>query len=883
MSILVTIVPLAVTLIVLGLAAFHVIKSVIKGLKRSIGSLIAIILSAVTAGIINLFLCKPDSGIVSGIIGAIKGMLSSGAVKDILDVEELGDALAHYGAMLIAPLFFMILFILLNVIFGIVLGILVRVIPPYKRPNILVDRLGGAGVGLLCGILASLLICSPIVGTFDTISAVANIDMGEEDGGSNEQVSWLGDISESTPMVIFRNFGCNWVYGMLSSTDFEGEKVYLKQDITAIIDVVNSIDVLGEDMADYDETQIEAIEKVIGHVDNSALLEHVVAGVFSEASEKWIAGDTFAGIEKFSAGELFDPVIDSVLGTMATSDRTTISADLTTMKDVFAVLIENDLLSAGEDYQAILVKIGENDIVSELLMIINANSRMSHIADDITTLSIRALATTIGIPADSNVRYDALMDDIAQVLQNSRGMSNAERVESITPDVVASLSDYGVYVSGEAAESIAESMVSDLGDLGNVSADDVSEFFAVYTLGAGVPQSETRGNGYTFDLLGNEDDDFSVEFTSDGRIVINGKELKNYKASNLEGSAAYGMGKRGENIGDAAYLYSADSMKSTLITMEDIVSQMSKYADSEDVQKEAELIGEILVEAADVFGDVDLDDMNPEDMLDKMGGIMDKMSESSVFGGKAMENMLTAVLQSDTVTSATGLSHKEITDFANKLNGMVNDTDKSYSDVTTTVSGVIKTVNNATDSTMSNEQKAENIEELINNITPDTADLVADMITPSYVENMGVPTAQSASASDMITSLLHNMADYSENGDPSRIKAESDAVNQLMSVALNSADKSNKRMFSGDGDSKLGISAYDFVALMLDSEVISKTLEETVYGNGYVHNPLGLDSLGEADETDINAALARYASEHNGAEVRRGLVAVASLLNVNFE
>jgi len=214
---------------------------------------------------------------------------------------------------------------------------------------------------------------------------------------------------------------------------------------------------------------------------------------------------------------------------------------------------------------------------------------------------------------------------------------------------------------------------------------------------------------------------------------------------------------------------------------------------------------------------------------------------------------------------------------------MVNDTDKSYSDVTSTVSGVIKTVNNATDSTMSNEQKAENIEELINNITPDTADLVADMITPSYVENMGVPTAQSASASDMITSLLHNMADYSENGDPSRIKAESDAVNQLMSVALNSADKSNKRMFSGDGDSKLGISAYDFVALMLDSEVISKTLEETVYGNGYVHNPLGLDSLGEADETDLNAALARYASEHNGAEVRRGLVAVASLLNVNFE
>lgn len=883
MSILVTIVPLAVTLIVLGLVAFHVIKAVLKGLKRSIGSLIAIILAAVTAGIVTSFLCKPDSGVVSGIIGFIEGILSSGTMKDILAIEELGDALAHYGTMLIAPLFFMLLFILANIIFGIILGILVRVLPPYKRPGILADRFGGAGVGLLCGVLASLLICSPIVGTFDTVSAVANIDMGEKDGNIKEQVSWLGDISESKPMVIFRNFGCNWVYGMLSSTSFEGEKVYLKQDLAAIVDVVNSIDVLGEDMADYDDTQIEAIEKVIGHVDNSALLEHVVAGVFSDASEKWLAGETFAGIEKFSAGELFDPVIDSVLTTMATSDRTTISADLTTMKDVFAVLIENDLVAVGEDYQAILVKIGENDVVSELLMIINANSRMSHIADEITSLSIRALATTIGIPVDKDERYDRLMGDIAEVLENNRGMSDGERSDAIMPEIIASLSDYGVYVSGEAAESIAKSIVNDLGDLGSVTAEDVSEFFAVYTYGAGVPKSETKGNGYSFDLLSNESDDFIVEITSDGKIIVNGKVLKNYSASNLNNSAAYDMGKRGEDIGSAAFLYSADSMKSTLITMEDIVSEMSKYADSEDAQKEAELIGSIVLEAAEVFGDVDLDDIKPEEMLDKMGGLLDKMSESSVFGGKAMENMLTAVLQTETIASATGLSHKEITDFANRLNEMVSGSEKNYSEVTTTVSGVIKTVNNATDSVMSNEAKVENVEELINNITPDTADLITDIITPSYVEKAGVPAAQAEPAADMITVLLHNMADYRENGDPSRIKTESDAVSKLMEIALDSANKSGKRLFgTSHADSKLGISAYDFVALMLDSSVISETLEEVVYGDGYVCNPLGIDAPPAADKAELEFALAKYAAVHSDVDVSRRLVAVASLLNVVY-
>ena len=88
----------------------------------------------------------------------------------------------------------------------------------------------------------------------------------------------------------------------------------------------------------------------------------------------------------------------------------------------------------------------------------------------------------------------------------------------------------------------------------------------------------------------------------DGTITVNGKVLQNYNANNYSESAAYKMGKGHEDFGDADSLYSAGSMKSSLVTMDDILSHITKYSDCADPDAEAVKISDILSTALDIFG-----------------------------------------------------------------------------------------------------------------------------------------------------------------------------------------------------------------------------------------------------------------------------------------
>ncbi|MBQ2716707.1 MAG: hypothetical protein IJF21_07895, partial [Clostridia bacterium] len=751
-------ISLIVTAALLGIAAIIVIVNVLmgvfRGLKKTVGSLIAIVFSALVAWLVTAIVCRPSSALVTSLMKLLIGMLPDSSLGDIFAIEELEQALAYYGVMIVAPLFFMVLFILISIIVSIVIAIVIKHIPPFKQPEKLVDRLGGAGVAVLCAFLVYLCVFSPLVGTIQTAGSVIEGTVDTESENASDMAAQITDATANNPAVnVMSKVGCGAVYNALSSTKFEGEKVCLKDEIDSLSAMVGSVMKLGGDMSQYDDTQKQALKDLVASVDESPIVKHALAGVLAEASERWLAGETFLGMDKFSAGELMDPLVDDLLKIIATTDKDTVGADLETMSDIFIVLIDSGILQDSE-HQDMLSKLGADGVVADLLSAIAKNERMRPLADEITELSLKALATTLGIPQDADERYNMLMDDLADIISEDNGASAADKLAAVEADLGIAFEDYGVEISGEALSHVAEGMVADLGDVEGLTGDDVKEFFAIYVL-AGADTSADSGKG-GFTLL--SDSESKVTFNEDGTISIDGVVLKNYTVEDYRKSAAYVLATSGVDIGGAATLDSAANMQSTFLTIEDIANSLGSYVDCEDTGVEADKVAEILSEVTKVFGDKDLSEIDYSELIADMGGVFDKMSESEIFGNASAQSLLTAVLQSDKLIENLGLSRKEMTEFAEQINAYAGSTQGSYASATGAVSGTVNAINSTANSNMTDEEKIAAAENMINNINKGNAAMINSMVTGSLVNNLGVSVDNSDVVSTSVQSLINNMA-----------------------------------------------------------------------------------------------------------------------------
>ena len=861
----------------------NLLMGVLRGLKKTIGSLVAIVASALLAFIVTIIICNPTSSVVASVMTAITDSLATGEIQDIFGIVEIGEALTYYLAMLMAPFVFMALYAILSVILTIVAAIVIKFIPPFKKPKPAVHRVGGLGVGLVCGLLVSLLVLMPVVGVLNIASEIGQSGAIPED--SEDETTQIFDEIAADPVLKVYAVSAGWMFDYLASADFQGERVYLKKDIGVILTLVSNIESLSGDATEFGQDQIDALNRIIENLDQSALLKHTLSGVLSQLAGNWVAGESFLGMERIDAGELLNPVIDTILEVISTSNKDNIVADMTTLTEILSVFVKHDMLAFSEDYEAMLDTLGRDGVIAELISVANKNERMSVLSDTITQLSIRALASTIGIPKDATEKYNLLMDEIATTLNESSGMSRGEKLEYVKEHVADSLDKYGVEAEGDALDNIAASIINDLGSKGEVNGDDVSEFFTVYAIAS--EESDARANGNGLDRLG--DASSNVVVNEDGTISVNGKVLKNYNADNFTSSSAYKSGAQHDNFGDAATLYSAQSMKSSLVTLDDILAHVKKYSDCADPDAETEKISNILTSAMDIFGGEE--DLDKADMLEHVGDLLDQMSATEIFGQEVTSDLLKAIFQSDNVKGELGLSNKEINDFADKLNSTANGETSSYKETTAAVSSTIQVVDKLNDKNTTKEERRESTEKLMENMTPENAELISTMTTPSMMEQYGAKGENAEIVSNSVTTLFTNMANFqstteSSSGDEEYAK-EADAVNTVLQLAMDGAESTSNSLFATEGDEgRTGSTAEEYVDLLVGSSVVSETLLTTVYEDGNDDNPFGVTPT-ENDKAELNTALTTYyennsegLSEEEHELLIRKLNAVAIVSNI---
>lgn len=723
---------------ILAIAAIIVVANIViylfAGLKKSLGALVAIVLAAVIALVLTSVICSPTSSLVESAFEASEDFLTENEFEIFSEVEALGEAITYYVAMLVAPFFFMGVFVLLSIILTVVMTIVAKFIPIFKNTGFVAKRLGGAGVGLVCGLIVALIVVMPFVGTVNVVASAADSlmeEVGESEDSEIEDSEVVDVIHDAAENSTFAALGtvCDPVYNSLSSARFEGENVYLSKDLEAIINIVGNISALEGEVAEYGDRQINALNDIVSNLDTSPLLENTVAGIFSAAADSWLDNESFMGMEKINAGETLEPLVTDMLEVISTTDYETVSADLQTMADVFGVLIRYDMLK-GEESGDLVSNLSREGAISELIIAINKNPRMIPLADDVVKLSVETLATSVKIPHDADRKY---------------------------PDSV---------------------------------------------------------------------------------------------------------------------------------TVEDILADLGSFGNCEDIEAEAKAVEEAMIKALDSMDDLNGDGADVSRVISLLGEMLDSLNKTEVFGGGATEKMLKAILQSDSVTSALGLSHDQISSFADKVIEKVNTTDMDYTAATKAVAGTLNALKSATDENMSVEEKKEATQELISNITTDSADMLSSMLSTSMIEDMGVSEEKSESVTSAINSMIDKMAQYNESAPEGTDTAkEAEAVNQILNMAINITPESTEgSIFNGEEEGALGCTADELVDLIVNSEVVSATVKETVHENGYSENPLGLPELSESDREQAEQAIADYyVSNGGGEELASTLEAIAAIINVQVD
>ncbi len=322
------------------------------------------------------------------------------------------------------------------------------------------------------------------------------------------------------------------------------------------------------------------------------------------------------------------------------------------------------------------------------------------------------------------------------------------------------------------------------------------------------------------------------------------------------------------------------SQKSELVTSSELTITPVMVQNKE---AEAKTLAHALATIVDVANQASSADMDVAVLIESLGPALDDLAATETVGREKSEKIFKATLQSQKVSEKIGFSVLEASDAADTIN--VNSQRSSYSVQMISLSQTVQVLRSA-----GTEDGEAAVEKLIQDLTPESASTLQTISTPSVMINHGVPEKSAEPVSDMVSDMFGNLSDAKEEKGMSdeQLQKETAAVNKMMTVTMNAGD-SNGSVF-GEG-SITGSSADEFITDVLESEVVSETIMEQVYGDGDVakNDPLLTErNMAENEEAELLAALNdkwTNATDEQKADTlfQKKIVSIAALMNITVE
>ena len=882
-------IPLGIVILILGLsAAFAAIRGFAKSIIRFCTVLACAVVSVAICLIGKSFL--PD-GVTfldlidqnMHLIGQNFGADTADTVARLLEYAHISptlvEALVQLSGALVAPLLCLVLFVVLGVVFWILylFALMIRRMVIFARhgKKKRYTRRSAALIGLLQGAVVIAILFLPISG-YLTIAAPAMTTVTEQellDGDDpiiqTVQVA-VTEINDSVTMKGYRVLGGGILTNAVMSMKVGEIKVNAMDEMDAYLTLADgALEIINSSDGAIDTEEAQAVRLMGTSFAKSKLLTPITGDVLYVATNAWMDGQTFCGMEKPSVGE-FDPVVEPTLDAVMEILNVdalaveSLRSDVLTLSEVGAIVVENGVLTNVNDTAALLSSLDNEVMVKGMVTALGNNNSLKRLIPEVTNLGVRALGHFLNIPQNTKQVYDTFLTDVSTALNNG-DMSDPEEIKKLSEQVGTAFDEAGVFIDDEILDLYVTGMIHDLVDNNpkeEITPEDVQAFFILYarnmqTVMDGKTE-EVSTNRPTLMMLSHtkeidifegtvyegmteeqkkntaagilavlcvelSDMDATAEdFTEQVKVLV----VETYTGLLGEDHAALEVLKEinvtapvtAEALRNAASMESLEEMEKTtiVITVDALLVDTQAAAENinaDTIESEAQVIVAIFGAAGDLAGLVGdgSGELDVKALAGSVGTILDSLNATGSFGQEKTANLFTAVMQSKVVRDAAGIDMKTATEMAQQAtqgNG-------NYSQLMGAVAGSLGILDKI--------QKNEPIEnqemlDFMKNLNPQSAGMFKVYINASRLTHYGVPEKHSGISAELLASIFT----YMSREDIEDYEAEAETLTKLLQMSIDASNSESEKLYSSEDGSVVGKlpTAKETVSTALDSEAV---------------------------------------------------------------
>lgn len=479
----------AVCLVLLGLGAFF---GLIRRSNRSLVRLATLLLSV--AGAFFIARVAVGNAAAYALEYAKANWINDPEILSYIEQNPaLVDALIAFARMLIAPIIFFVSYLALRTVSFVVYK-LICFIFRVKGPRLLgLGRLAGAGVGLLCGFIGVLVLVVPVCGYSALASDIVDQLEIAEDHPVAAYTHTIASVGEAPVASLAFRVGGEKLFEGLTTVELGEGEAMLREEANAILALIDHAGVLSEvPIESYGTAQSEAVMLMADDVGNSFMVSHIGSGLLATVSNRWLANDSFLGIERPAMGENADIIVNAMLGVLSTSNADNIDDDLRSVAEVFGLMVECEifpLLVDGGDPDALAAKLATHGVLEGLYEVLEHNPRMLPLKQAFAELGIRILMDELGLPDNLKDSHGELLSDVGDALVNAVDAENNINVDVLKTEVADVMEKHGIGLDDSAVKLVSESIAQEFTgeELKALSDAEIVDRLANYLHTAGTP------------------------------------------------------------------------------------------------------------------------------------------------------------------------------------------------------------------------------------------------------------------------------------------------------------------------------------------------------------------------------------------------------------
>lgn len=488
-------------LLTVAIAAYALVRAVISMLRaRKRSWIMAVLRLAITA--VSAVAAIPVTQTLADLLAEYGYTLLSvsleGGVMDALTQVPVGaEGMRVLAALLVSPLLYLLVFMVLRFLLSILAWILEKCLPFLRRRkgkllSLPLGALNGALIAVvtlipLCGYLT---LCGHLLHTFVeggmTDTTLVREKVMKPFGLTEKDLENLADGLEDHPVVkeIYGTVG-GPVYSALTTAtldtaDTHGIRVEmnLERELTGLLvtagHAMDAVEAFDKDTYTADDKA--ALLATGDSFFDSEWVRLLATDTLVALSESWLENKPFAGMERPAADAALNPTLNRLLEILAAENAETLEADIHVILDVFGDLKINGLMEKDADYTAMVQRMGESGLLTDMLATLEANDRLKVLADEIKALSIRLVSNMLGVDKLQSGEYADMMGNVATSLTDALSMSEAEQDALILNAVKNDFAEKGYNVPDEVALKMSHQMIDELGADGEITEEELTNY-----------------------------------------------------------------------------------------------------------------------------------------------------------------------------------------------------------------------------------------------------------------------------------------------------------------------------------------------------------------------------------------------------------------------